>query len=131
MEINISTTQGRVPVTVLRVIGDLDYNNAEQFNATVLKVVENGARDILLDLSQVQFMSSIGIRSLAMLYDLLHPGTEEEKKEIHARQRTGEYKAPHLKLLNPQSRVLKTLQFVCLDDYLEIFSDEKQAIAAF
>lgn len=47
-------------------------------------------------------MSSIGIRSLAMLYDLLHPGTEAEKKEIYAGVRAGAYKAPHLKLLKPQ-----------------------------
>jgi len=131
MEINVSTVQGRVPVTVLRLKGDLDANHASQFDSAADEAIKNGARDILLDFAGVQFMGSIGIRSLSRLYDLLHPGTEAEKAAVHALVRAGTYKAPHLKLLNPQSRILNTIQMVSLDAYLEIFSDEKQAIAAF
>jgi anti-anti-sigma factor len=129
MDISISTAQGRVPVTILRLHGDLDMNNADQFNTTAKKAIDDGARDILLDFSHVQFMSSIGIRSLILIYDWLHPA--QDKEVIQARAREGGYKAPHLKLLKPQDRILKTLQFVNMDAYLEIFDDEDQAVAAF
>ncbi len=131
MEISVSTAQGRVPVTILRVQGNLDAANADEFNAAANKAVKDGALDILLDFTQVQFMSSIGIRSLSMLYDLLHPGTEHEKDAIHSAMRANTYTAAHLKLLNVNPRLRSTLDFVMMDRYLEMFTDEQAAIASF
>ena len=131
MEIIISQAQGRVPVTIMRLKGDLDYLSADNFDAQARKLVENGARDILVDLSGVAFMSSVGIRSLHMLYDLVHADESEEKKAVYKGVLSGTYKAPHFKLLNPTRRVHNTLTTVGLDMYIDIFKDEQEAIAAF
>jgi len=93
--------------------------------------VENGAKDILVDLSGVAFMSSVGIRSLSKLYDLVHAGESEEKKAVYKGILSGTYKAPHLKLLNPNRRVFESIKLIGLDMYIDIIKDEPEAIAAF
>jgi hypothetical protein len=66
-----------------------------------------------------------------MLYDLVHASESEEKQAIYKGVLSGTYKAPHLKLLKPTKRVHDTLNTVGLDMYIDIFEDERQALAAF
>jgi len=77
-------------------------------------------------------MSSVGIRALSATYDWLHPVEQaEEQKLVSQAIHEGTYHAPHLKLLNPNPSIVKTIKLVALDRYLEIFLDEQQAVAAF
>lgn len=131
MEVSFSQAQGRIPVTIVHLNGSFDSNSAELFNNSVSEAVKNGSKDFLLDLTGVSFMSSVAIRSIASLYDLTHPYTPEEKAAVNAATRAGTYKAPHLKLLSPNQRILDMIKLVNLDWYLQIFYNEKEAIAAF
>jgi anti-anti-sigma factor len=132
MEITTSTVQSRVPVTVMLLQGDLDANSADAFNAAVAKAVEDGAKDILIDLSAVPFLSSAGIRSLHALYTLLHPGgSEQEKDAVYKGISAGTYAAPHLKLLNPPHKVEEVIKLSGLDMYLKMYNNEAEALAAF
>ena len=132
MEIIIATTQARVPVTIVRPQGKLDSSSAGYFTEVLRNIIEEGAQDVLIDFSGVPYMSSVGIRSLTAAYDWLHPvHTAEERKAVGRKIHNGTYKAPHLKLLNLSPRVLNILSMVGLDMYLEIFNDEKSALAAF
>jgi hypothetical protein len=132
MEIIIATTQVRVPVTIVRPQGKLDSSSAGYFTEVLRNIVEEGARDVLVDFSKVPYMSSVGIRSLTAAYDWLHPvHSVEERKAVGRGINDGTYKAPHLKLANLSPRVLNVLSMVGLDRYLEIFDDEKTALAAF
>ncbi len=131
MEIIVSQAQGRVPVTIMRLKGDLDYISADDFDAQARKAVENGAKDILIDLSGVAFMSSVGFRSIDNLYDLVHRDESEKKKDVFQGIASGTYKAPHLKLLCPNNRVHESIKMIGLDMYIDIFEDEQKAIAAF
>ena len=132
MEITFSQAQGRVPVTIMRLTGDFDYMSADAFDAEAKKAVQNGSKNFLIDLSGVPFMSSVGLRSLYALYDMVQPAkSEKEQKAVHQGVTSGTYKAPHLKLLKPTQRVHDSLKFVGLDLYVDVFFDEAQALAAF
>lgn len=132
MEIIIVTTQARVPVTIVRPQGKLDSSSAGYFTEVLRNIVEEGAQDVLIDFSGVPYMSSVGIRALTAAYDWLHPvHSAEERKAVGQGIHNGTYKAPHLKLVNLSPRVLNVLVMVGLDMYLEIFKDEKSALAAF
>jgi len=131
MEIIISQAQRRVPVTIMHLKGDFDYLSVDDFDAQARKTVEGGARDILIDLSGVRFMSSVGIRSIHTLYDLVHNAESREKKTVYQGVRDGTYKAPHLKLLNPTKKVLDSLKLISLDMYIDIFDNEQEALATF
>lgn len=132
MEITVSTVQARVPVSILRLKGDLDANTADQFSAAALQAIQNGPKDMLVDLSQVPFMSSAGIRALHALYTTLDPiGSESEKDAVYKGINAGTYSAPHLKLLKPNKKVDEVIRLAGLDMYLKPYNSEEEALAAF
>lgn len=132
MEITTTVANGKVPVTILRLNGNFDANTADDFNAAANKAMQAGAADILVDMTDVPFMSSAGMRSLHWLYTTLHPAaSEDEKKQVFAAISAGVYQAPHLKLLHPSPRVVEVLKVAGMDMYIASFKDEHAAIAAF
>jgi anti-anti-sigma factor len=134
MEIKISTENGRVPVTVLHVDGNIDSSTYEQFQSTVKKLIDEGARYILVDLSHAPFVSSAGLRALHTLFNELRSRNPEAnltddqiKKGISA----GTYKSPHLKLLNLSRETKSAFETSGFDMYIETFTDRNAAIASF
>jgi anti-anti-sigma factor len=130
MEIAVSQEQGKVPVTVLRVTGDLNAATYEQFQTEAKKAIDAGTQNLLVDLKGVQYMSSAGMRALNQIFDWLSssPGENEAIKKAVA---TGKVKSPHLKLLNPTPRALEALKTAGFDMFLEIHHDLKHAVASF
>ena len=128
MEITQSVAEGRVPITIFRISGA--FNADEPLTGMVKDVVAAGARNILLDLAGVTYISSVGLRVLHTAYSLLRD-TSETKEEVSAGIREGTYYSPHLKLLKPTKWVLDILQMSGYDMFLKSFTDEKQAVASY
>jgi len=132
MEISITREQGRVPVTVLHVKGDVNVASADQFRAQAQQAYDDGARDILIDLNQVSLVSSAGLRVLQDIFNMLR---SESPQESDAAMRKGladgTFKSPHLKLLNPNKNVRQVLHMAGFDMFLEIHEDLKEAVASF
>ena len=55
METHISNEQGRVPVTVFHIKGEIDTNSYEQLQAQAKQAFEAGTRNLLLDLRAVYY----------------------------------------------------------------------------
>jgi anti-anti-sigma factor len=134
MEIKVSTENGRVPITVLHVDGNIDSSSYEKFQSTAKKLIDEGARYILVDLSHAPFVSSAGLRALHTIFNDLRSrspeanlSNEEMKKGISA----GTYKSPHLKLLNLSPETKTAFQTSGFDMYIETFTDRQAAIASF
>lgn len=134
MEIKVSTEKGRVPITILHVDGNLDAFSSQEFQSLAKKLIDEGARYILVDLSQAPFVSSAGLRVLHALFNELRSrnpeanlNNEEVKKGISA----GTYKSPHLKLLNLSPGTKAAFETSGFDMYIETFTDRKAAIASF
>jgi 2-iminoacetate synthase ThiH len=130
MEISVSEAQGRVPVTVFRLKGPVTTNSELEQQAQA--AYDAGARNILLDLAEVPYMATSGLRALHFIYTLLR---SDDSSESDAAVRTGiaagTYTSPHLKLLKPTNHVLEALKVAGYDMFLEIHSDMKKAIASF
>ncbi|HMV30180.1 MAG TPA: STAS domain-containing protein, partial [Anaerolineales bacterium] len=71
MEINISQEKGNVPVTVIQVTGQLDGQTYQKLIAAAQEVIKEGSTNILLDLSELTFISSAGLVSLHVIALLL------------------------------------------------------------
>jgi anti-anti-sigma factor len=134
MEIKIFTENGRVPVTVLHVDGDIDASTYDGFKAKADEVIQNGAKYILVDLSHVSFVSSAGLRALHAIftelrsrYPELNVSDEEMKKALAA----GTYKSPQLKLLNLSKETRTAFELSGFDMFLESFTDMPTAVASF
>ncbi|MEM1169716.1 MAG: anti-sigma factor antagonist [Cyanobacteria bacterium P01_H01_bin.35] len=64
MEINIRTEE---EIKVVEVIGDIDANTAADVQKQVVPLAEPSSK-ILMDMTQVPYMSSAGLRMLLSLY---------------------------------------------------------------
>ena len=132
MEITVSQERGRMPVTVLHVDGNLDAATAPQFQRRAEALIRQGDRNLLIDLAEVPYMSSAGLRALNALYDRLRTDAPGESHEAEVQGvRTGQFKSPHLKLLNPSRRVLEALSMAGFDMFLDIYHELKQAVDSF
>jgi anti-anti-sigma factor len=125
MEITVSQAQGKAPVTVLHLKGAV--TEEEQLEARAQEAYAGGARNFLIDLSEVPYMSSSGLRALHALYMMVRGEGAGESEGI----RRGTYTSPHLKLLKPNKDVLEVLKTAGYDMFLEIYKDEKTALSSF
>ena len=134
MEIKVSTESGRVPVTVLHVDGNIDSSTYEQFQSTAKKLIEDGARYLLVDLSHAPFVSSAGLRALHALFNELrsrNPNADLNDEQMKKGISAGTYKSPHLKLLNLSPETKTAFETSGFDMYIEAFNDMETAIASF
>lgn len=134
MEIKVSTENGRVPVTVLHVDGNIDSSTYEQFQSTAKKLIDEGARYILVDLSHAPFVSSAGLRALHTLFNELrsrNPESNLSDDQIKKGISAGTYKSPQLKLLNLSPETRTAFETSGFDMYIDTFTDRNAAIASF
>ena len=132
MEITVSNEQGRVPVTVFHVKGDINMNTSDQLMTQARQAIESGARDVVLDFSEVPYISSAGIRILNSLFSMLRGDTPAESDAAMKQGlRDGTFKSPHLKLVNPTRHVREVLSMAGFDMFLEIHPNLKDALASF
>ena len=134
MEIKVSPENGRVPVTVVHVDGNIDASTSDIFKTKTEELVKSGARYILVDLSHAPFVSSAGLRVLHSLFNTLrslNPDANLSDQDVKKGISAGTYKSPHLKLLNPSKETKSTFELSGFDMYIEVFTDFKTALASF
>ncbi len=136
MEITVTTQQGTVPVTVVQPHGDVDASNYAQLVSKVESLQAEGARDFLLDLSDVPFMSSAGLVGLHTIALLVRgeKATDPQSgwaafKSIDRSREAGLHR--HVKLLQPQQYVAETFEKAGFTQFFEIFDNLPQAMASF
>ena len=136
MDITVKQMQGSVPVTLLQTHGDLDASNFQDLITKGQEVYEAGTRNILLDMSDTPFMGSSGLAALHSLALLVRgaelPDLESGWDVFHEIDRdrdSGLQK--HIKLLNPQPQVDRTLEMTGLKQFFEVHTDPETAIASF
>jgi anti-anti-sigma regulatory factor len=124
--------QGRVPVTIFHLKGDLDGNTYEQLQNKADEVFQAGTRHLILDLSEVPFISSAGIRGLHYVFNLLRTDSVSESDQaISKGLRDGTFKSPHLKLLSPNQNVANLLKVTGYDMFLEVHYKSDEAVKSF
>ena len=134
MEIKVSTENGRVPVTVLHVDGNIDSATYQTFQSKVNELIKDGAQYILVDLSHAPYVSSAGFRALHQTFNelrSLHPSANLSEEELKKGISAGTYKSPHLKLLNLSKETRTTFEMSGFDMFIETYNDRKTAIASF
>ncbi len=123
MNIRVAHEQGRVPVTVLYVQGQINLGSAPQLETTARTEYDNGMHDLLIDLSEATSLTSAGLRTLLVLYRLL----EGPSSDASGSQR----KSAHLKLLNLPPDLRRVIQIAGFDRFIDIHDDLPTAVASF
>lgn len=136
MDILSTMVEGKVPVTILRPEGRLDGQNYRELIDKAAELYEAGTRNILLDLSEVTYMSSAGIVALHTIALMLRgealPDLENGWQAYRSSGRAAEGGLQqHLKLLKPRPEISNTLDMVGFSAYLESFQDQEAALQSF
>ena len=132
----MSVTQKPGATALLHLKGTLDGSNYQSLINEAQKLYDSGVRNIVLDLSQLTFMSSAGISALHRVALIFRGEKLAEMEEGWASYRaisrdrdSGVQK--HVKLLNPAERVQHALELVGFTTFFEVHTDADAAVASF
>ena len=121
LKITTEQRQAAVPVTIFSVRGWLDGQSEEQLLEAARSAREGGAQYLLIDMSELDTITSAGIRAIQKLYQMYTP--KEDR-----------FKIAHLKLCNAPPQIYNVLgitgflqnipMYENLDDALESFGKD-------
>jgi anti-anti-sigma factor len=135
MEIKVSKEQGKVPVNVLHIKGDLDASSYLDLVKAAQELYDAGAKNLLLDLTDLAFISSAGLASLHIVTKMFRGEKADPDdgwgtyKEIDRERESGLQK--YVKLLNPSSDVNSVLDTVGFKQFFEVYTDLGEAVQSF
>jgi anti-anti-sigma regulatory factor len=136
MNISVSKAQGRVPVTVIKLDGQLDGQTYQDLINKAKEVFAAGSRDFLIDMTDLTYISSAGLVALHSVALLTNgeelPDTEQGWSAYRSLGRPKEAGVQqHIKLLNPREEIKNVLDMVGFGNVFEIFTDLDEAVKSF
>jgi len=124
-------TDGRVPVTVIFVQGNIDTLSFSDLENAGRQLYEQGSRRMLLDLTQVRYVNSAGLRSIHTIYNLLRKDSSDEADEMLGKRVDENLRSRLLKLVGPNQNVRELLLTSGYEQFLEIHENVDSAIQSF
>jgi anti-anti-sigma regulatory factor len=136
MQITFSSQEGRVPVAIMKLVGNLDASNYAEVIARAQDTYDEGARYLLVDLSGVPYVSSAGLMSLhsvALIFAGFSMNSKESGRPVFRsiNSQNAKIVREHIKLFAPQPAVEQVLDVVGLKEFLDIHLDFETAVQAF
>jgi anti-anti-sigma factor len=114
----VEQVQGSVPITVFHLRGWLDAQSEPQLVQWATEAYEKGTRYLLLDFSELDTLTSAGMRAIQKVYKLYTPeGTSKEH--------------PYLKMASAPPQVYHALKVTGFLQTIPIFESVQSAIDTF
>lgn len=107
------TVQEYNRVDLVKVVGRVDSSTAPQLGEALNTQFDAGTNNLVLDLSEVEYMSSAGLREMVAALK-------------RAKQGGGD-----LRLCTPSERVVEVLDLAGLDSIFQVFDDQVAAVGSF
>lgn len=133
MQITFSTQEG---VTIMHILGDVDSSGYAEVINRAQGVYDEGARNLLLDLGKVPYVSSAGLMALHTVARIFAGQTVQTKeggrpsfRAIHPQQDASARE--RVKLLDPQPPVEQVLEIAGLKGFFEVYADLESAVKSF
>jgi len=131
MEIDVSIHQAKEPIAVMRLKGEINASNFVLVTDKAQEIYQNPARNLIIDLSEVPGISSTGIaaiHNIALLYSGVPQNVQQDAQPDFTHSSNAR---KHVKLLNPQPEVDKSLEAAGLKLFFKVFKDLESALASF
>ncbi len=110
--------EGKPNIVVFNMAGWLDMQSEKQFVDTVQKARDEGAEYVLLDMRDMDTLTSAGIRAMQKAYQILTPKNEA-------------YKVAHLKLCNAPAQIYQVLGITGFLVNVPMYESRDDAIESF
>ncbi len=118
LKISSESVQAHVPVTVFRLRGWLDAQSEEQLLEAARVAYDDGARYLLIDMSDLDTLTSAGMRALQKVYQIFTP------KEV-------QFKVAHLKLCNAPPQIYNVLGITGFLQNIPMYESREAALQSF
>ena len=135
MELSVERARGNVSVSVIKIQGDLDASSYLELVKAAQELYDAGAQHLLLDMTDLAFISSAGLASLHIIAKMFRGEKSDTDdgwgtfKEIDRERDSGMQK--NVKLFNPSSVVDNVLDTVGFKQFFEVFTDLDKALQSF
>ena len=113
LHIAIADEKGKSPVKVVYLKGDIDAATHKDIESKANELLNGGSNNILIDLSEVDYMGSAGLRALNSI-----------AKSVSASN--GQFK-----LSNPSASVSKVMKTLGFDQFFDIHDSVNTAVGDF
>lgn len=110
--------QADVPVTVFHLRGWLDAQSEEELLAAARTAYDDGTRYLLIDMHELDTLTSAGMRALQKVYQIFTP------KEDH-------FKVAHLKLCNAPPQIYNVLGITGFLQNIPMYESMEAALQSF
>lgn len=128
LTINVSQVETQVPVTVFHLTGHLHGETERQLVDQARQAYENGSRHLLLDLSDLEVLTSAGLRAILNVFKLFTPKSDREAINQHGDE---PYKSPYFKISCPNQQIYYVLNIAGFLQNILIYNDIREAIGSF
>ena len=128
LSVTASKIEGEIPVTVLHLSGHLHGDTERQFMQQVRQLHQEGARHLLLDLSEVEVLTSAGLRAIHNSFLLFTPRRDADVIKEHQDE---PYKSPYFKLICPNPNIYYVLNIAGFLQNIPIYNDVNEAVHSF
>jgi anti-anti-sigma regulatory factor len=128
--------ESNTAITLISVQGNLDASNYKELIASGKQALVEGAEHLIIDMSDMPFMSSSGLVALHSISLLLRgekPVDPEHGWEaFHAIARDRDSEAQKkITLVNQQPQIVRTLEVAGMKEFFEFHTDLDSAVASF
>jgi anti-anti-sigma regulatory factor len=128
LNITASQIQGDVPVTILHLSGHLHGTTERDLLDRARQAQEDGAKYLLLDLSEVEVLTSAGLRAIHNIFNMFTPKTDRDVIRQHGDE---PYKSPYFKLVCPNPDVYYVLNIAGFLQNILIYNNMDEAVSSF
>jgi anti-anti-sigma factor len=128
LTIKVSVVEGATPVTILHLDGHLHGETEHALVDHAKQALEDGSRYLLLDLSDLQVLTSAGLRAIHNIFNLFTP--QDDHTVIH-QHGDDPYKSPYFKLVCPNPHIYYVLNIAGFLQNILIFNDMDEAVNSF
>jgi len=112
--VQVSQVQGSVPITVFHVQDRINLGNYKLVEQAAKDAYDNGVRDLVIDLSKSDSLTSIGIRALILVHKLFSSDGGK-----------------HFKLAGLTPTIHEMLGIAGITQFIEIYPTVDDAVASY
>lgn len=127
LSITSSPAEGNPDVTVFHLNGRLDASGEDVLGEQARQAFDSGAKSLLLDLEDLQYITSAGLRALYKIFQMCTPREEI----IQARQNAEPYKTPYFKLAGAFPEVYSVLNLAGFLHNIPFYPTMRDALESF
>jgi len=128
LTITTSQIQGDVSVTIFHLAGHLHGTTEKELLDRARQAFEDGAKHLLLEISELEVLSSAGLRAIQNIFKLYTPPSDVEIMRQHGDE---PYKSPYFKIVCAKPEIYYILNITGFSQNILIYNNFEEASNSF